>query len=376
MRAKEFVIEAFDQPYKLTWEQGEYGSYDAYTQLPDGSGLSINFNLESGGPEGMDEEWHVEFWRNQSLAVTGQGDAQRIFATVLAAIQDFAAQENPETIVFSASKEVEPGQNPNSRVNLYKRLVQRYAQSMGYKVQSQDQGKDVLFRLERASLDEGWKDWVAGAATAGALALGSPQAQAATPTVAHTPITQQQLQQTADVMANPLAQVLKKVAISSGIVGSELAQFMAQCAHETANFTSMKEFGGTRDFKKYDPKHAPKKAKALGNVKPGDGARYHGRGFIQLTGRDNYRRAGQALGLPLEQRPELVERPEVAAKVAVWFWKSRVQPKVANFNDTAQVTRPINPGMRGLKDRHTKFQAIKQGALATPKQLAPRGQKI
>ena len=149
MRANEFIVEAFTQPYPITWEKSEYGSYDALARLDDGSNLSINFNLESGGPEGMDEEWHVEFWRDNSLGVTGQGDAYKIFATVMQAIQEFIQEEQPETIVFSASKEVEPGQNPNSRASLYKRLVQRYAQSWGYKVQSSDQGKDVVFKLDR-----------------------------------------------------------------------------------------------------------------------------------------------------------------------------------------------------------------------------------
>ena len=92
----------------------------------------------------------------------------------------------------------------------------------------------------------------------------------------------------------------------------------------------------------------------------GDGAKYHGRGFIQLTGRDNYKRAGIALGLPLEKHPELVEDPDIAAKVTVWFWQQRVQPIVNNFNDTAQVTKPINSGLRGLEDRHNKFAAIMQ----------------
>mgnify|MGYP003341387985 CR=1 FL=1 len=123
-------------------------------------------------------------------------------------------------------------------------------------------------------------------------------------------------------------------------------------------------------------KFAPKTARILGNTQVGDGERYKGRGFIQLTGRDNYKRAGRALGLPLEQKPELVERPDVAAKVAVWFWKNHVKPKVSSYHDTAQVTKPINPAMRGLKDRDTKFQAIKQGALARSNQIAPRGTKI
>ena len=141
------VKEAFDQPYRLTWEQGEYGSYDAYTQLPDGSNLSIHFNLESAGPYGTDEEWQVEFWRNNSLDVTGEGDAQRIFATVLAAIEDFIGMEHPERIAFSASKEVEPGQNVQSRAKLYDRLVQRYAASWGYRVARHESGDKVTYEL-------------------------------------------------------------------------------------------------------------------------------------------------------------------------------------------------------------------------------------
>jgi hypothetical protein len=152
MRTQEIlIVESFNQPYPLTWEQGEYESYDALARLDDGSNLSINFNLESGGPEGMDDEWHVEFWRNNSLAVTGEGDAYRIFATVMAAIQEFIKQEHPDRIAFSASKEVEPGQNSHSRSSLYTRLVQRYAQSWGYRVQSQDQGDNVIFNFKKNS---------------------------------------------------------------------------------------------------------------------------------------------------------------------------------------------------------------------------------
>jgi predicted chitinase len=153
--------------------------------------------------------------------------------------------------------------------------------------------------------------------------------------------------------------VLKSEALKAGITGVELAAFLAQCHHETLDFQRMTEIGGSLDFRKYDPKFAPKKARALGNVKPGDGARYKGRGYIQLTGRYNYKRAGEALGLPLEAKPELVERPDIAAKVAVWFWKQRVQPKVDNYNDVRAVTTPINPGLNGLADRKQIFADYK-----------------
>jgi putative chitinase len=51
--------------------------------------------------------------------------------------------------------------------------------------------------------------------------------------------------------------------------------------------------------------------------------------------------------------------PEVAAQVAIWFWKLRVQPRVDNFKDVRAVTRPINPRLNGLADRKDKFQIYK-----------------
>lgn len=155
--------------------------------------------------------------------------------------------------------------------------------------------------------------------------------------------------------------LLQRAAKSAGIKGTELAQFMAQTNHESWDFSRLKEKGMGKGYfaKKYDPKYAPKTAKILGNKQIGDGEKYHGRGFIQLTGRDNYRMAQQALNIPLLQQPELAERPDVAAKIAIWYWQTRVKPHVNNFNDTKAVTQKINPAMRGLQDRHAKFMDYK-----------------
>lgn len=207
---------------------------------------------------------------------------------------------------------------------------------------------------EDIETDEGWKDVAAAGAMAGAMMFG--HGDAAAKTVPPQPVVAKQVQ---SVTGSPLEAVLKKTAIKSGIKGTELAALLSQCAHETMNFQHMKEIGGKLDFKKYDPRFAPKKAKALGNVKAGDGALYKGRGYIQLTGRENYRKAGEALGLPLEQHPEMVEKPEIAAKVAVWYWQHRVQPKVGNFDDVASVTKPINPGLKGLEQRKDSFKDFK-----------------
>jgi putative chitinase len=153
--------------------------------------------------------------------------------------------------------------------------------------------------------------------------------------------------------------ILRHYANKANIKGNELVAFLAQVAHETMDFKHMAEIGGSLDFKKYDIRFAPGKAKQLGNTEPGDGAKFKGRGYIQLTGRYNYAKAGEALGLPLEQKPELVEKPEIAAKVAIWYWKNRVKPNVDDFKDVKGVTKPINPGLKGLEDRKEKYQTYK-----------------
>ena len=235
------------------------------------------------------------------------------------------------------------------------------------------------------SVEEGWKDTLANLGIAGAIAAGGTGGMMAKQALTSPDTNKPSISQKADttsqrvsgkvtdtpkkeikvannavpkqsVTGSPHEKLLIKVAVAAGIKGEELAQFLAQTAHETHDFKSMIEYGGSLDFRKYDPKYAPKKAKQLGNKKVGDGARYKGRGYIQLTGRYNYKRAGQALGLPLEAKPELVEKPEIAAKVAVWFWQNRVQPKVDDFGNTPQATKPINPGLNGLQDRKEKFQ--------------------
>lgn len=102
----------------------------------------------------------------------------------------------------------------------------------------------------------------------------------------------------------------------------------ATAYHETAHtMQPIKEYGGPKYFfRMYDPEGArPALARRLGNTKPGDGARYCGRGYVQLTGRGNYRKAGAELNVPLEDNPDLAMDPKVAARVMVlgmsegWF---------------------------------------------------------
>jgi putative chitinase len=103
---------------------------------------------------------------------------------------------------------------------------------------------------------------------------------------------------------------------------------LATAYHETAHtMQPIREFGGPNYFfRMYDPQGArPLVAKRLGNTQPGDGARYFGRGYVQLTGRANYRNAGVELNLPLDDQPDLALQPDIAARVMVlgmskgWF---------------------------------------------------------
>jgi len=154
MRANEFLVEAFDAPYKLKWEKSHYGDIDAYVKLDDGTYLSLMFNkgFDSATKQ---EAWSVEFHRNNSQEVTGEGDAQRVFATVLAAINQFVKKYKPKNIMFSASKEEydddtgEMTPSLESRSSLYTKLVQRYAAKMGYQPIVQDGGNQVLYKLTK-----------------------------------------------------------------------------------------------------------------------------------------------------------------------------------------------------------------------------------
>lgn len=99
------------------------------------------------------------------------------------------------------------------------------------------------------------------------------------------------------------------------------AYALATAWHETAHsMLPVKEFGGDGYFfRMYDPAgQRPKVAKRLGNTKRGDGVKYCGRGYVQLTGRANYAAAGLHLGLDLTDHPEEVTDPTIAARVMRW----------------------------------------------------------
>lgn len=95
-----------------------------------------------------------------------------------------------------------------------------------------------------------------------------------------------------------------------------LAYALATAFHETAfTMQPIKEIGGKAYFTRmYDIRgNRPKKARELGNLAPGDGVKYAGRGYVQLTGKTNYNRASQALGIDFVSQPDLVMEPANAA---------------------------------------------------------------
>lgn len=123
------------------------------------------------------------------------------------------------------------------------------------------------------------------------------------------------------------------------------ACFLAQIFHES---------GGMRWHEEIASGQAYEGRKDLGNIYAGDGRRFKGRGLIQLTGRHNYGVAGRELGLDLINRPELASTPANAPRIAGWYWNSRGLNKIADIGDIAsfqQVTRRINGGLNGYKDR-------------------------
>jgi putative chitinase len=129
------------------------------------------------------------------------------------------------------------------------------------------------------------------------------------------------------------------------------AAFLAQIAHESGSLNYVKELASGKDYEG---------RKDLGNVESGDGVRFKGRGLIQITGRDNYRACGQVLDLPLIDNPELLETPENACRSAGWFWQSRGLNEIADKGDFLLITKRVNGGTNGYKDRLAYYERAQQ----------------
>lgn len=127
------------------------------------------------------------------------------------------------------------------------------------------------------------------------------------------------------------------------------AAFIAQLSHESGQFRYVREIASGAAYEgRVD----------LGNIHPGDGVRYKGRGLIQITGRTNYSRCSLALcgdEETLIDEPELLETPDYATRSAAWFWSSHGCNEMADEGDFKRITQRINGGLNGWNDRVAYF---------------------
>ena len=143
------IFEVFDSPYSAELGRSEYGGdYEVEVKLPDGSRLHITFEKI----EGEGASYVVEFSKNRSYDVTNEGDAYKIFSTVLKVIIEFVKKVQPMSITFGADKETgDPGtKTPTGRVKLYDRMVKKYADKLGYKLNRDEDSSSVIYYLVRS----------------------------------------------------------------------------------------------------------------------------------------------------------------------------------------------------------------------------------
>jgi putative chitinase len=163
---------------------------------------------------------------------------------------------------------------------------------------------------------------------------------------------------------------------------NRVAGFLAQCGHESVDFTVLKENlnygakGLLATFKKYFPDEATalkyeRKPEMIANrvyanrmsngpEASGDGYKYRGRGAIQLTGKDNYTRFAAAIGKTIEETVAHLETLEGAIESACWFWKTNGLNAIADKDDIVAMTKKINGGTIGLEDRKAHYEKAKQ----------------
>lgn len=140
------------------------------------------------------------------------------------------------------------------------------------------------------------------------------------------------------------------------------AMFVAQICHESGEFRYREEiasgaaYEGRRD---------------LGNTRVGDGKRFKGRTYIQITGRANYANISNALRVNFLEHPARLAQPRYAALGAAWWWKTHGCNQLADTKDFVAVTRRINGGTNGLADRQKYYRRARLVA----KYLVPKRRK-
>jgi putative chitinase len=173
----------------------------------------------------------------------------------------------------------------------------------------------------------------------------------------------------------PLLETFEKYDISTP---KRQAYFIGQCMHESGGFKQLKEnlnysakglmatwpsrfpdMDTAEKFERNPDKIANKVyAGRMGNTEDGDGAKYIGRGLIQLTGKENYANCGNAIGVDLVANPDLLSTPKYAALSAGWFWNRKGLNALADADDIDTITKRINGGLIGLADRKAKIEMV------------------
>lgn len=160
-----------------------------------------------------------------------------------------------------------------------------------------------------------------------------------------------------------------------------MCHFLAQILHESGNFVAVKENlnysaeGLTKTFPKYFPTnesaiaYAKKPEKIAnkvysnrmgnGDETSGDGFKFCGKGYIQITGKENYTALAKDTGIDCVNHPELLLLPENAIISAGWYWNSRKLNAFADADDIVTITKKINGGTIGIDDRKAKLLKCK-----------------
>ena len=152
-------------------------------------------------------------------------------------------------------------------------------------------------------------------------------------------------------LGNKYKSLLAKYGITTPL---RLAHFFSQIAHESGGFKYLAELGGKSYFVKYEGR------KDLGNTQKGDGYKFKGRGYIQVTGRANYSEISKDLKIDFINNPELLEQEVNAMVSALWFWNKRKLNQFADLDDIKTITKKINGGYNGLKERQEYLTQYKK----------------
>ena len=148
---------------------------------------------------------------------------------------------------------------------------------------------------------------------------------------------------------NVLAQIPETAAKFNITTNLRLAHFLSQCAHESGEFKWVVEFASGKAYEG---------RKDLGNTQPGDGVRFKGRGYIQLTGRANYQKFSKFCGEDCVANPDLVANKYPMMSAAYFFDSNKLWTICdggATENDVKAVTKRVNGGYNGLEDRQKHF---------------------